>query len=82
LFQEQTLDVAALRRGLDKGNWMDRVRHLHCTAVQLDRLAEGFFPPSVHTWKVTFSQGMVMTRSHPDIKNIHLFDTSISAIET
>ncbi|KAJ7869146.1 hypothetical protein B0H14DRAFT_3861270 [Mycena olivaceomarginata] len=75
LFREQTLDVAALGRGLDKGNWMDRVRHLHRTAVRLDRLAEGSFPPSVHTWKVTFSRGMVLSRSHPDIENIHLFDT-------
>ncbi|KAJ7860460.1 hypothetical protein B0H14DRAFT_577259 [Mycena olivaceomarginata] len=75
LFREQTLDVAALGRGLDQGNWMDRVRHLHRTAVRLDRLAEGPFPPSVHTWKVTFSRGMVLSPSHPDIENIHLFDT-------
>ncbi|KAJ7869129.1 hypothetical protein B0H14DRAFT_2727763 [Mycena olivaceomarginata] len=80
LFREQTFDVAALGRGLDKGhwmdvsNWMDRVRHLHRTAVRLDRLAEGVFPPSVHTWKVTFSRGMVLSRSQPDIENIHLFD--------
>ncbi|KAJ7359103.1 hypothetical protein DFH08DRAFT_403453 [Mycena albidolilacea] len=69
LFREQTFDVAALGRGLDKGylmdviNWMDRVRHLHRTAVRLDRLAEGSFPPSVHTWKVTFSRGMVVFRT-------------------
>ncbi|KAJ6569141.1 hypothetical protein B0H19DRAFT_1256807 [Mycena capillaripes] len=74
LFREQTLDVAALGRGLHKGNWMDRVRHLHRTAVRLDRLAEGSFPASVHIWKATFSGGMVLSRSHPDIKNIHLFD--------
>ncbi|KAJ7250559.1 hypothetical protein C8J57DRAFT_1667096 [Mycena rebaudengoi] len=54
---------------------MDRVHHLHRTAVWLDRLAEGSFPPLVHTWKATFSGGMVLSRSHPDIKNIHLFDT-------
>ncbi|KAJ7359121.1 hypothetical protein DFH08DRAFT_800994 [Mycena albidolilacea] len=75
LFREQTFDVAVLGRGLDKGNWMDRVRHLHRTAVRLDRLAEGSFPPSVHTWKVTFSRGMLLSHSHPDIENIHLFDT-------
>ncbi|KAJ7869186.1 hypothetical protein B0H14DRAFT_2728120 [Mycena olivaceomarginata] len=74
LFREQTFDVAALGRGLDKKNWMDRVHHLHRTAVRLDRLAEGVFPPLVHTWKVTFSRGMVLSRSHPDIENIHLFD--------
>ncbi|KAJ6542457.1 hypothetical protein DFH09DRAFT_1173855 [Mycena vulgaris] len=76
LFREQTLSVAALGWGLDKDNWMDRVRHLHRTAVRLNRLAEGPFPSFVHTWTVTFSRGLMALRSfHPEIENIHLFDT-------
>ncbi|KAJ6537574.1 hypothetical protein DFH09DRAFT_1178005 [Mycena vulgaris] len=76
LFREQTLSVAALGWGLDKDNWMDRVRHLHRTAVRLDRLAEGPFPSFVHTWTVTFSRGLMALRSfHHEIENIHLFDT-------
>lgn len=76
LFREQTLSVAALGWGLDKDNWMDHVRHLHRTAVWLDRLAESPFPSFVHTWTVTFSRGLMALRSfHPEIQNIHLFDT-------
>ncbi|KAF8173601.1 hypothetical protein K438DRAFT_2023464 [Mycena galopus ATCC 62051] len=76
LFREQTMSVVALGWGLDKDNWMDRVRHLHRTAVRLDRLAEGPFPSLVHTWTVTFSRGLMALRSfHPEIENIHLFDT-------
>ncbi|KAJ7505967.1 hypothetical protein B0H11DRAFT_1974204 [Mycena galericulata] len=73
-FQEQTLSVVALGWGLDKDNWMDRVRHLHRTAVRLDRLAESPFRSFVHTWTVSF--GLMALRSfHPEIENIHLFDT-------
>ncbi|KAF7347044.1 hypothetical protein MVEN_01458200 [Mycena venus] len=76
LFREQTLNVSALAWGLGKDNWMDRVRHLHRTAVRLDRLAEGPFPSFVHTWTVTLSRWLMpLSRSHPDIENIHLFDT-------
>ncbi|KAF7365789.1 hypothetical protein MVEN_00452900 [Mycena venus] len=74
LFEEQTLDVAALAQGLDRDNWMDRVRHLHRTAVRLDKL-QGSFAPLVHTWKATFHHGMTLSRYHSDIENIHLFDT-------
>ncbi|KAF8124499.1 hypothetical protein K438DRAFT_2154455 [Mycena galopus ATCC 62051] len=67
LFQDQTLSVAALGW---KDIWMDRVHHLHRTAVRLDRLAEGPFSSFVHTWT---SRGL-MLRSF-EIKNVHLFDT-------
>ncbi|KAJ7812126.1 hypothetical protein B0H14DRAFT_3879783 [Mycena olivaceomarginata] len=74
LFEEQTLDVAALAQGLDRDNWMDHVRHLHRTAVRLDKL-QGSFAPLVHTWKATFHRRMTLSRHHSEIKNIHLFDT-------
>ncbi|KAJ7875455.1 hypothetical protein B0H13DRAFT_2550110 [Mycena leptocephala] len=74
LFEEQTLDVAALAQELDRDNWMDRVRHLHRTAVRLDEL-QGSFAPLVHTWKATFNRGMTLSHYHSEIENIHLFDT-------
>ncbi|KAJ7808990.1 hypothetical protein B0H14DRAFT_3760297 [Mycena olivaceomarginata] len=74
LFREQTLDMAALGEGLDTDNWVDRARHLHRTAVRLDRLAEGFLPELVHSWNVTFSR-IVWSHYHRGIENIHLFDT-------
>ncbi|KAJ7820798.1 hypothetical protein B0H13DRAFT_2682236 [Mycena leptocephala] len=74
LFEEQTLDVVALARGLDRDNWRDRVRHLHRTAVRLDKL-QGSFAPLVHTWKATFNRGMTLSHYHSEIENIHLFDT-------
>ncbi|KAJ6468182.1 hypothetical protein DFH09DRAFT_1481855 [Mycena vulgaris] len=75
LFRQQTFSVVALGWGLDKDNWMDRVRHLHRTAVRLDRLAESPFPLLVHTLTVTFTRGlMTLSSFHPEIENIHLFD--------
>ncbi|KAF8139421.1 hypothetical protein K438DRAFT_2030583 [Mycena galopus ATCC 62051] len=69
------LHVAALGWGLDKDNWMDRVHHLHRTAVRLDRLAEGPFPSFVHTWTVNFSRGLMLRSFDLEIENVHLFDT-------
>jgi hypothetical protein len=73
LFEEQSLDVAALQvaQELDRDNWMDCVRYLHRTVVQLDKL-QGSFAPLVHTWKATLHRGMRLSRYHSEIKNIHL----------
>ncbi|KAJ6603609.1 hypothetical protein DFH09DRAFT_968732 [Mycena vulgaris] len=68
LFRDQSFDVAALVDRLSRDNWMDRVRHLHRTAVRLDRLVEDPYAPFVRSWKVTLIY-------RPDIENIHLFDT-------
>ncbi|KAF8214875.1 hypothetical protein K438DRAFT_1802286 [Mycena galopus ATCC 62051] len=75
LFRQLTFDVMALANGLDQDNWMNRVRHLHRTAVRLDRLAEGPLRPFVRTWNVTFSGAMDLSHSYQHIQNIHLFDT-------
>ncbi|KAF8124490.1 hypothetical protein K438DRAFT_2154448 [Mycena galopus ATCC 62051] len=61
--------------GLDKDNRMDRVHHLHRTAVRLDRLVEGPFPSFVHTWTVNFSRGLMLRSFDLEIENVHLFDT-------
>ncbi|KAJ7821197.1 hypothetical protein B0H14DRAFT_2371457 [Mycena olivaceomarginata] len=75
LFREQMLSVTALGWGLDKDNWMDRVRHLHRTAVRLDRLAESPFPSFVHTWTSYITSSYALRSFRPEIQNIHLFDT-------
>ncbi|KAJ6530793.1 hypothetical protein DFH09DRAFT_1183890 [Mycena vulgaris] len=73
VFRSQSFDVEALRRGLGRDNWMDRVRHLHRTAVRLDRLIQSPYAPFVRSWKVAFMNGPA-SRYHPEIQNIHLFD--------
>ncbi|KAJ7817412.1 hypothetical protein B0H13DRAFT_1662719, partial [Mycena leptocephala] len=51
LLQDQTFDMEALRSGIDQDSWMNHVRHLHRTAVRLDKLAEAPFARFVQTWK-------------------------------
>ncbi|KAJ6554320.1 hypothetical protein B0H19DRAFT_1262696 [Mycena capillaripes] len=83
LLQHQTFNVAALASGITRNNWTDHVRHLHRTAIRLDRLCEG--PSSlVRSWKVTFNycdriagyhwHPEIPNIQHPEIQNIHLFD--------
>ncbi|KAJ6602742.1 hypothetical protein DFH09DRAFT_451198 [Mycena vulgaris] len=82
VFKHQKFDVAALGVRVGQRNWMDRVRHLHRTAVRLDRLLEGH-APLVRSWKVAFNNELVpMGRAHPDIWNIHVFDTIYDRITT
>ncbi|KAJ7648822.1 hypothetical protein B0H17DRAFT_859713, partial [Mycena rosella] len=50
VFRHQTFDVAVLVRGISRYNWIDRVRHLHRTAVRLDRLAEDPYARFVRSW--------------------------------
>ncbi|KAJ6530807.1 hypothetical protein DFH09DRAFT_1183912, partial [Mycena vulgaris] len=75
IFRNQSFDMAALRRGLYQDTWMDRVRHLHRTAVRLDRLIQSPYAPFVRSWKVAFINGPVSPH-HSEIQNIHLFDTT------
>ncbi|KAJ6530791.1 hypothetical protein DFH09DRAFT_1370661 [Mycena vulgaris] len=75
IFRNQSFDVAALRQGIDQDNWMDRVHHLHRTAVRLDRLIQSPYAPFVRSWKVAFINAPVSPH-HPEIQNIHLFDTT------
>ncbi|KAF7336108.1 hypothetical protein MVEN_02157800 [Mycena venus] len=75
LFREQTLDVAVLERGLKIDNWVERVHHLHRTAVRLDGLVDGSFAPLVRTWKVALGNStQPLSRFHPEIENIDLFN--------
>ncbi|KAJ6534152.1 hypothetical protein B0H19DRAFT_1185410 [Mycena capillaripes] len=75
LFQHQTIDVAALQEGVNRLNWMDRVRHMHRTAVRLDRLSEADYAPLVRTWKVAFNPPITSNHNlHRVIENIHLLD--------
>ncbi|KAJ6603629.1 hypothetical protein DFH09DRAFT_1068781 [Mycena vulgaris] len=77
LFREQSFDVMALAqaRGLDHGNWRERVHRLHRTAARLDRLAEVPSPLWVHTLKVFFGPRTPLHYLHLSIDKIHLFDT-------
>ncbi|KAJ7495321.1 hypothetical protein FB451DRAFT_1213846 [Mycena latifolia] len=75
LLEHQSFDVERLEWGLGQDDWMDRVRHLHRTAVRMDKLAEGPYAILVRSLKVTLrSERSPMTRLHRDIRNIHLFD--------
>ncbi|KAJ7444505.1 hypothetical protein FB451DRAFT_1294227 [Mycena latifolia] len=51
LFQDQHFDGIPMQHRVDPDNWIDRVRHLHRTAVRLDRLAEGHHALLVRSWK-------------------------------
>ncbi|KAJ7443725.1 hypothetical protein FB451DRAFT_1295470, partial [Mycena latifolia] len=51
LFQDQHFDGILLQHEVDPDNWIDRVRHLHRTAVRLDRMAEGHHALFVQSWK-------------------------------
>ncbi|KAJ7697219.1 hypothetical protein B0H17DRAFT_376541 [Mycena rosella] len=82
VFQDQTFDVAALGRQLTRNNWMDRVRHLHRTAVRLDRLIESPYAHFVRSWKVTLPHSSRISPYHPDIQNIHVFDTTYDRVVT
>ncbi|KAF8192405.1 hypothetical protein K438DRAFT_1970203 [Mycena galopus ATCC 62051] len=78
LFRDQTFDVAALERGLkNRETWIDLVRHLHRTAVRLDRLVEAPFAPFVRSWKAAFSMRhptVPLSRLYSEIQNIYLLD--------
>ncbi|KAJ7017541.1 hypothetical protein C8F04DRAFT_979064, partial [Mycena alexandri] len=50
VFRHQTIDVAALVREISRYNWIDRARHLHRTAVRLDRLIEDPYAKFVRSW--------------------------------
>ncbi|KAJ7887104.1 hypothetical protein B0H14DRAFT_2696551 [Mycena olivaceomarginata] len=74
LLQHQTFDIAVLIAGLARDNWIDRVRHLHRTAVRLDGLSASPFTPLVRSWAVTFGPAISMSRGYIGIKHIGLFD--------
>ncbi|KAJ7659473.1 hypothetical protein B0H17DRAFT_340133, partial [Mycena rosella] len=76
VFEHQSFDVAALTAGLSRDNWMDRVRHLHRTAVRIDRLVEAPYAPLIRSWKAVFKNVAPMVCHHTDIQNIHLFDST------
>ncbi|KAJ6541173.1 hypothetical protein DFH09DRAFT_889286, partial [Mycena vulgaris] len=51
LFHHQSFDVAALEYRINNTNWIDRVCHLHRTAVRLEKIAEGPHVLMVRSWK-------------------------------
>ncbi|KAJ7495319.1 hypothetical protein FB451DRAFT_364899 [Mycena latifolia] len=75
LLEHQSFDVAALAAGMNRTNWMDRVRHLHRTAIRVEKLSVGPYPLLVRSWKVTLRPANIpTTRLAPNILKIHLFD--------
>ncbi|KAF7368357.1 hypothetical protein MVEN_00157300 [Mycena venus] len=74
LYRQQHFDLFALGVRLTQDNWIERVRHIHRTAVRLDRLTEGPYASFVQSWRVTFSHSSRMVGSHRDIQNIQLFN--------
>lgn len=73
LFRDQHLAVGLLSQNISAENWIPRVRHLHRTAVRLDKLVE--HASLVHSWKTTFlGSSTCLARWHPHLKTIHLFD--------
>ncbi|KAJ7926818.1 hypothetical protein B0H13DRAFT_1861836 [Mycena leptocephala] len=77
LLEHQTFDLVALGRGIDRDNWVDRVHHLHRTAVRLDRLAavEGRLATFVRSWAATFmGPHDPSIGPYRSIKNIELLD--------
>ncbi|KAJ7466107.1 hypothetical protein FB451DRAFT_1093539 [Mycena latifolia] len=85
LFQDQLFDGIPLQNKVDPDNWIDRVRHLHRTAVRLDRMAEGHHAMLVRSWKFCAritAHPFRLASSHPDIQNINIFDTVYDRIIT
>jgi hypothetical protein len=85
LLEHQRFDITSLESRLNPTNWIDRVRHLHRTAVRLDRLAEEPRVLLVRSWKVraTWTGGiMALPNSHPNIQNIDLFETVHERVRT
>ncbi|KAF7366159.1 hypothetical protein MVEN_00492900 [Mycena venus] len=73
LLQHQTFDVAAVTRGIDLKNWIQRVDHLHRTAVRLDRLSGAPYASFVRSWHVTLTKGDRLTRGRlPGVENFEL----------
>ncbi|KAJ7444502.1 hypothetical protein FB451DRAFT_1149245 [Mycena latifolia] len=78
LFQDLQFDGVSLGRQVYQDNWIARVRHLHRTAVRLDRLAQGRHALLVRSWKFVAREVAYPSRlasSHPEIQHISLFDT-------
>ncbi|KAJ7495427.1 hypothetical protein FB451DRAFT_1360217 [Mycena latifolia] len=76
LLQHQSFDVAALTAQIDRNNWIDRLHHLHRTAVRLDKLAEGPHVLLVRSWMASgCGSALPLARFHRNIHNMHLFDT-------
>ncbi|KAJ7466113.1 hypothetical protein FB451DRAFT_1261788 [Mycena latifolia] len=65
LFQCLQVNAVPLGRKVNQDNWIARVRHLHRTAVRLDRLAQGRHALLVRSWKFVARE----------ILNLSLFDT-------
>ncbi|KAJ7328397.1 hypothetical protein DFH08DRAFT_883864 [Mycena albidolilacea] len=80
LLQHQTFDLELLVSGIDRDNWMDRVCHLHRTAVRLDRLSAGPLIPLVRSWAVTFGPTPSTMHYPPQIRHIGLFDAIQSRV--
>jgi hypothetical protein len=74
LLQHQTFDLELLVSGINRDNWMDRVCHLHRTAVRLDRLSAGPLIPLVRSWAVTFGPAPSTMHYPLQIRHIGLFD--------
>ncbi|KAJ7139245.1 hypothetical protein C8R44DRAFT_847342 [Mycena epipterygia] len=73
LLQHQTLDAAAIANRLSRENWIDRLRHLHRTAVRLDKLKDEPYASLVHSWRVSFAKGGAARPLLPGVQNIQLF---------
>ncbi|KAF7366148.1 hypothetical protein MVEN_00491700 [Mycena venus] len=73
LFDHQTFNMRAIANGLNRANWIDRVHHLHRTAVRLDRLREDPYAALVRSLRVTFI-GENPTKRVSGVQNIHLID--------
>ncbi|KAJ7466063.1 hypothetical protein FB451DRAFT_1261711 [Mycena latifolia] len=85
LFTDQHFDGIPLQRKVHRNNWIARVRHLHRTAVRLDRMAEGRHALLVRSWKFCAritAHPFRLAPSHPDIQNIGIFDTVYDRIIT
>ncbi|KAJ6559639.1 hypothetical protein B0H19DRAFT_1260343 [Mycena capillaripes] len=72
LLQYRTID--AIAKGLSHENWIDRLRHLHRTAVRLDNLKEERYTLLVGSWRLSIAKGGAAWPSLPGVQNIQLFD--------
>ncbi|KAF7333711.1 hypothetical protein MVEN_02327500 [Mycena venus] len=74
LMKHHTFDAMAVVMWLTQDNWMERVRHLHRTAVRLDRLSEVPFASLVRSWKVVFWTGDTTRIFYTNVEVIRLLN--------